>query len=211
VEDKELEPSSTQKAWMENAYQNEFVNSMKSMNRKLIRAVSLATWVYSLLFLIYLTSRLTINASHVQLDDLFIDHVPFFTFLVTGLFLLVINLASLALYLRMRTIRRQTIGSKGMRAAGRTFNLRSRSSNLHPEKDVPIGHSGSIGPGYLNVKALIIWLFSMSIWSYLTYLSLTHPPSPPYWPISMMMFVISYICMVYMITARDSRVEVRSA
>jgi hypothetical protein len=191
---------------MENAYQNELINRMKLMSLKLIRAVAFATWVYSLLFLGYLTFRLTFNAAHVHLDDLFIDHVPFFTFLITGICLLVINLASLVLYLAIRRIHRQQKGSIGRKEADRSFTFALKKSNMTPNKDVLNGHSESISLSNLNMKALIIWLFSISIWSYLTYLSLANPPSPPYWPISLMMFVISYICMVYMITARDSRV-----
>lgn len=183
---------------------------MKLMGLKLIRAVAFATWIYSLLFLIYLTFRLTFNAAHVQLDDLFIDRVPFFTFLITGICLLVINLASLVLILAIRRIYGQRKGSISRKGAVRSFSFMSNKSIPTPSKDVFIGHSESISSSYLSVKALIIWLFSTTIWGYLSYLSLANPPSPPYWPISMMMFVLSYICMVYIITARDSRVAIRS-
>jgi len=162
------------------------------------------------LFLMYLTFRLTLNAAHVRLDDLFIDHVPFFTFLITGIFLLVINLAFLVLYLVIRRIDRRKEGSIGRKDAVRPFTFMSRKSILTQTTDMVVGQSESIGLGSLNMKALIIWLFSMTIWSYLTYLSLAYPPSPPYWPISMMMFVLSYICMVYIITKRDTRVSIRS-
>ncbi len=174
---------------IENAYRNELVNRMKLMGLKLARAVSFATWVYSLLFLMYLLFRLTFNADHVHLDDLFIDYVPFFTFLITGICLLVINLASLVLYLAIRrNFGRQKVLMSGKEAI-RSLIILIKRTNL----------------------TLIIWLFSISVWSYLTYLSLANPPSPPYWPISMMMFVISYFCMVYMITARDSRVTTGSS
>ena len=191
-------------------FSNELVNRMKSKGLKLIRAVAFATWMYSLLFLMYLTFRLTFNAVHVQLDDLFIDHVPFFTFLITGLCLLVINLASLVLILAIRRIYGQRSRSIGGKEADRSFSFMSRKSIPTPGKDVFVGHSESSSSSYLNVKALIIWLFSTTIWGYLTYLSLANPPSPPYWPISMMMFVLSYICMVYLITARDFRVAIRT-
>ncbi len=167
---------------MEDTYQNELANRMKLMGLRLARAVAFATWVYSLLFLIYLTFRLTFNAAHVKLDDLFIDHVPFFTFLITGICLLVITIASLALYLAIRRI---------------------------DEK-----RKGSISLSNLNLKVLIIWMFSISIWGYLTYRALADPPSPPYWPISMMMFVVSYICLVYMAyttTAIDPYIAIGSA
>ena len=183
---------------------------MKLVGLKLIRALAFATWIYSLLFLMYLTFRLTFNAAHVQLDDLFIDHVPFFTFLVTGICLLVINLASLVLILAIRRIYRQRKGSISRKEADRSFSFKSIYWILTPNRDVFIGHSESNSSSYLNVEALIIWLFSTTIWGYLTYLSLANPPSPPYWPISMMMFVLSYICMVYMIAARDSRVAIRT-
>jgi hypothetical protein len=184
---------------------------MKLMSLKLIRAVAFATWLYSLLFLMYLTSRLTFNAAHVKLDDLFIDHIPFFTFLTTGICLLAINLASLVLYLAIRRISGQKKGSIGRKEAERSFPFVLRKSILTPNRNVFNGHLESIGLSNLNLKALIIWLFSLSIWGYFTYRALADPPSPPYWPISMMMFVISYICMVYMITSRDSQVAIRSA
>jgi hypothetical protein len=196
---------------MENAYQNKLVNRMKLMNLRPVKAVALATWLYSLLFLIYLTFRLTLNASHVQLDDLFIDHVPFFTFLVTGIFLTVINLASLGVYLAIRsTFRRQKVATGG-KEADRSFENISGKSILTSFKDKLDGNLESIGLISMHVKTLIIWAFSISIWTYLSYLSLAHPPSPPYWPISMMMFVISYLCMMYMLTEKDSRIAIRSA
>ncbi|HEY3419638.1 MAG TPA: hypothetical protein VGK23_03715 [Methanomassiliicoccales archaeon] len=173
------------------------------MRLKFVRAVAFATWMYSLLFLLYLTFRLTLNASHVKLDDLFIDHVPFFTFLVTGIFLLAINLASLALYLAIRRYHRQQKGTISGKEADR-LTSKSRRSILTPNS-VSRDHSESIDLCNLNLKALIIWMFSISIWTYLTYLSLIDPPSPPYWPISMMMFVISYICMVYMLLSANDR------
>lgn len=162
---------------------------MKSMGLKLTKAVAFATWVYSLLFLMYLLFRLTFNADHVHLDDLFIDYVPFFTFLITGICLLVINLASLVVYLAIRrNSGRQKILISGKETV-RSFIIIIKRTNL----------------------TLIIWLFSISVWSYLTFRALADPPSPPYWPVSMMMFVISYFCMVYMITARDSRVAIDSS
>jgi hypothetical protein len=166
---------------------------MKLMDLRLTRAVSFATWFYSLLFLLYLSFRLTFNATHVHLDDLFIDRVPFFTFLITGILLLVINLASLGLYLAIRRVQRRQKGSISGKEAGRSPS------------------SISIGFSDLNLKVLFLWSFSILIWSYLTYLSLANPPSPPYWPISLMMFVVGYVCMVYMISKRDSRVATRSA
>jgi hypothetical protein len=197
--------------WVENAYQNEWVNRMKLMNLRPVKAVALATWLYSLLFLIYLTFRLTFNASHVQLDDLFIDHVPFFTFLVTGIFLMVINLTSIGSYLAIRRIYRRQTGSISGGEADRSLGSISGKSFLTSFKDKLKGNLESIGLRNLHVKTLIIWTFSISIWTYLSYQSLAHPPSPPYWPISMMMFVISYLCLVYMLTARDSRMAIRSA
>lgn len=197
-------------AWMENIYQNELVNRMKSMDLRPIKGVAFATWLYSLLFLIYLSFRLIFNSAHVQLDDLFIDHVPFFTFLTTGVVVLIINLISLGLYL---TIRR-TYGRRdvliGMKEPVRIFPFMTRKSVPTPDKDVFNDLRESPVPGKFPVKALIVWTFSISIWTYLSYLSLAHPPSPPYWPISMWMFVIGYICMVYMITAMDSRTPIRS-
>jgi hypothetical protein len=195
---------------MKNAYQNELVNRMKSMNQRPIKGVVFATWLYSLFFLIYLSFRLIFNAAHVQLDDLFIDHVPFFTFLTTGVVLLVINLTSLGLYLAIRRTYKRRNVPIGMKEPTRSFPFIWRKTIPTPDRDVFDDHQGSLVPGNFPVKTLIIWTFSISIWIYLSYLSLAHPPSPPYWPISMWMFIISYICMVYMITARDSRVAIRS-
>jgi hypothetical protein len=161
---------------MDNNYRDGSVSRMKLMGLRIARSVAFATWVYSLLFLMYLTLRLTLNSSHVRLDDLFIDRVPFFTFLTTGICLLVINLVSLAMYLAIRRNYGLQKGPISRQEAGQSFIFMIKRSFL----------------------TLIVWSFSISIWSYLTYLSLANPPSPPYWPISMMMFVIGYICMVYM-------------
>lgn len=196
---------------MENACRKELVRRMKLMSLRLVKAVAFATWLYSLLFLMYLTFRLTLNAAHVRLDDLFIDRVPFFTFLTTGIFLLVINLVSLVIYMALRRANAKQKGSIGGNEADRSFGSMSARSTPSHDKDALNGRSGSIGLGSLNLMALTVCLLSISIWGYLTYLSLANPPSPPYWPISMMMFVISYVCMVYMMTARDSRVSHRSA
>lgn len=170
---------------MENAYRNELVNRMKSMGLKLTRAVAFATWVYSLLFLMYLLFRLTFNADHVHLDDLFIDYVPFFTFLITAICLLVVNLASLIIYLAIKKKTRRHNGSTNGTGIVRSVIVMIKKVNL----------------------TSIIWLFSISIWSFHTYLTLARPSSLPYWPISMMMFVISYICMLYMLATRDSRIS----
>jgi hypothetical protein len=183
---------------------------MKLMNPRLARAVSFATWMYSLLFLLYLVSRLTLNADHVHLNDLFIDRIPFFTFLVTGICLLVINLASLIAYLEIQRIYAGQLGSFSRKEFDGSFPIRSKGLNLKQNRDAFHRLLESIGISYRNVKVPVIWLFSLSIWGYLTYLSLANPPSPPYWPISMIMFVISYICMVYMMKARDSRVVTRT-
>jgi hypothetical protein len=179
------------------------------MNLKLIRSVAFATWLYSLLFLIYLTFRLTFNSAHVQLDDLFIDHLPYFTFLVTGICMLAINLTSLALYLKVRTILRRT-GSALGKEADRPFTTRSTAITGLQKKEFH-GHPDSLALYDLNIGTFIIWLFSISVWIYLSYQSLTHPPSPPYWPISMLMFVISYFCMVFLFTPKESNVVIGSS
>jgi hypothetical protein len=172
---------------------------MKLMNLRLVKAVSSATWIYSLLFLLYLGARLTLNANHVHLNDLFIDYVPFFTFLTTGICLLAINLVSLIIYLESR---RAYAGTRGT----------AKSKGLGPKQngDALHGILGSVGISYLSPKVAIIWFFSLFIWVYITYLSLANPPSPPYWPISLIMFVISYVCMVIMIKEKDSRVASRT-
>ena len=180
------------------------------MNLRPIKGVAFATWLYSLLFLIYLSFRLIFNSAHVQLDDLFIDHVPFFTFLITGVIVLVINLTSLGLYLAIRRTNRRRDVMIGMKEPARPFPSRPGKSVPTPDKAMFNDHQESTVQGNFPVKALIIWAFSISIWTYLSILSLAHPPSPPAWPISMMMFVIGYFCMVYMITAIDSRVAIRS-
>jgi hypothetical protein len=193
----------------ENTYQKELVYDMKLMNLRLVKAVSSATWIYSLLFLLYLGSRLTLNADHVHLNDLFIDYVPFFTFLTTGICLLAINLVSLIIYLEIRRVCAGTRGSIHRNHTNGTFPIKSKGLGPKQNGDALYGILESVGISYLSMKVVIIWFFSLSIWVYITYLSLANPPSPPYWPISLIMFVISYVCMVIMIKEKDSRVASR--
>ena len=183
---------------------------MELMNLRPIKGVAFATWLYSLLFLIYILFRLIFNSAHVQLDDLFIDRVPFFTFLTTGVIVLLINLTSLGLYLAIRRTYNRRNAPTGLKEPDRSFPPMSGNSTSKPDEAVFSNERESYVPSNFPVKALIVWMFSISIWIYLSYLSLAHPPSPPYWPISMWMFVISYICMGYMVKARDSRVATRS-
>jgi hypothetical protein len=145
------------------------------------------------------------------LNDLFIDYVPFFTFLTTGICLLAINLASLIVYLEVRRAFAGTRGSIGRNHTNGTFPINSKGLGPKQYGDAFSGILESVGISYLSVKVVIIWFFSLSIWVYITYLSLANPPSPPYWPISLMMFVVSYVCMVVMMKEKDSRVASRPA
>ncbi len=184
---------------------------MRLMSTRFFKAVAFSTWIYSLLFLAYLIFRLTINSEHVHLDDLFIDRVPFFTFFITSVCLLVINLASLAWYLAIRRIQRRRKASIESGDAELSFMTITKMSILAIKDRLLGSRSESKGPNNLRLKTFIIWSFSVLVWSFLTYLSLARPPSPPYWPISMVMFVVGYICMVYMMAARDSRAAPQTA
>lgn len=183
---------------------------MKPMNLRLVKAVSFATWAYSLLFLLYLVARLTLNSDHVHLNDLFIDRIPFFTFLTTGISLVAINLVFLAIYLETRNVQTGRGRSDSIDAEG-PIPMQQRGYWPKQKRAGLQGISDSIGISYLNLRVWVMWFFSLSIWLYLTYLTLANPPSPPYWPISLIMFVISYICMVLIVKDKDSLDAARTA
>ena len=64
---------------------------------KTLRAITVSTWLYSLLFWLYVVVRITIN--RVNPTSRFIPSVPFFTFINIGILTFVLSFICLIVYL----------------------------------------------------------------------------------------------------------------
>jgi hypothetical protein len=67
------------------------------INPKIPKAFTISVWFYSLLLWFYVTLRVVFD--RVSLTNRFIDYIPFFTFLNTGILSFVISFVSLLVYL----------------------------------------------------------------------------------------------------------------
>ena len=66
---------------------------------KVLRALVLSTWFYSLLLWFYIVVRITING--VELNSRFIDAVPYFTFFRLGMISFILSFICLFTYLTL--------------------------------------------------------------------------------------------------------------
>ena len=64
---------------------------------KTLKAITLSTWLYSLLFWLYIVARITIN--RVNPTSRFIPSVPFFTFMNLGVSTFILSFVCLIVYL----------------------------------------------------------------------------------------------------------------
>lgn len=64
---------------------------------KLQRAIVLSTWLYSLLFWLYVVARITIN--NIDPNDRFISRVPYITFFTVGVLSFALSFICLVVYL----------------------------------------------------------------------------------------------------------------
>lgn len=189
---------------MENSYRNDFVDHRESKGPRMARAVVFSSWLYSLLFLIYIGFRLMLNPTIVHLDDLVIDYVPFFTFFRAGVLLIGFNLASIVLYAAIRYFS----SKQGPKAINNYQEFR-QSRSMGPN-GVEYGYVPKIQPKsdmltILGIFAFFTWLFSTSIWIYNCYQVLSdptgywtifHPPGVLGWHLAIFMFGVSYISMI---------------
>ena len=61
------------------------------------KALFFTLWFYTLLLWLYIVARIVIDS--VRLDSLFINHVPFFTFIGLGALSFVVSMVFMYLYL----------------------------------------------------------------------------------------------------------------
>jgi hypothetical protein len=79
-----------------------FASGLPGLRRsRPLRALTLATWFYSLLFVLYVAARRAGCGECYGLNDMFITGVPFFTILITWVLAFVIFVTSLVLYLAL--------------------------------------------------------------------------------------------------------------
>ena len=82
----------------------------ESRKIRILRAVAFATWIHSLLFFVYVSLRVAVG--NCPLNDPFIYDVPYFTFYVTGMWLLVICFTSMISYIAIRNLSRPRMDVK---------------------------------------------------------------------------------------------------
>jgi hypothetical protein len=66
---------------------------------KLQRAVVLSTWLYSLLFWLYVVARITLN--NIDPNERFLSRVPYITFFTVGVLSFALSFICLVAYLTM--------------------------------------------------------------------------------------------------------------
>lgn len=179
--------------WLFDAFQDQRIGCADSRALILARAIALSIWVYSLLFEVYLSLRMTINSSFVHLDDLFIDYVPFFTFSVTGITMMLVSFISLISYISIQNYLRPLDGSIAVQDIKGIILLVFGKIGGSLGRERPSADPESRKTIRLRWRLLLICSFCLSVWTYTSYRALLDPPSPPYWPIGLMMFVISFI------------------
>lgn len=155
---------------------------IESRKLQILRALTFATWMYSSLFLVYLSIRVLVN--HAPLNDPFIwDILPFFTFFITGIILLVICSLSMGMYLAIR------VYSKPLTKVNREASILRVSFFI------------------IWMFSLFTWAGISSIIVYndemVWFLVFHSHPGFPLWVIGIWMFGISFISLVIFIAVRN--------
>jgi hypothetical protein len=154
---------------------------IRTKGLRIISALACGTWMYSLLFCIYVSLRVFVN--RVPIHDPFIWNVPFFTFYITGICMFVIFLSSMGVYLAIRAY------SKPLQHVNRKVKLLS----------IPIF--------IIWMFSFFIWLSISSMIVYrpemMTILLFESAPNFPLWKMGIGMFVFSFIFLVTYIALRN--------
>ncbi len=178
------------------------VNRHESRWFKITKAVFFASGVYSLLFLVYISFRLTFNPSLVHLNDLVIDYVPFFTFLRSGILMVGVCLASIILYVIMWSYSRSKRAAKAKGELQRSQQCQAVGPDGIEVGNTPYGQPRSERFGVLGILVLVAWFLSTAVWAYSCFLVLSYPksywtvyhaPGVLGWHVAIFMFLVSYI------------------
>lgn len=189
---------------MDCANQNELNHRTKSDKIRIIRAIVFSTWMYGMLFLVYILSRLIFTPTWAHLNDYFITGIPFFTFYRTALIMLIISIISLIICTATKYSKRPHYESNTRRESEIIPAFRFGKQTAEPNGDIFCDEVLSDTLKIMRITSLIMWILSTSIWAYISYLILTNPSTLPHWHIGMIMFVLSFFSMMIYCATRDS-------